>query len=247
MNPFLRDALKSFLVKSPPRATRQRFLNHIKKTGFYPAVIIDVGVGFGTIDIYRTFPKAYLLLVEPLVEFASAMQTILKRYRGEVVLAAAGNRDGETKIYFDNNVQGATLLQNENESRQVRAVRLDQICEKPGPYLIKIDTQGTEISVVEGTMEILDKTEVIILECAFFKFHEKQPSIGDVFDFMHKLGFVPYDIFDPLFSPSDGALIQVDVAFVKRNGPFQKNREYKTKAQAHRSQILHKVRRALGI
>lgn len=247
MNPFIRDALKSFLVKSPSRATRQRFLNHIKKTGFCPAVIIDVGVGYGTIDIYRAFPKAYLFLVEPLIEFTSAMQAILKRYPGEAVLAAAGNRDEEAKIYFDNNVQGATLLQNKNESRQVKVVRLDQICEKPGPYLIKIDVQGTEISVIEGMVGILDKTEVVILECAFFGFYEKQPTISDIFDCMYRLDFVPYDIFDPLFSPSEGTLVQVDVAFVKRNGPFQQNREYMMKSQHRRSQILHKIRKALGI
>lgn len=94
---------------------------------------------------------------------------------------------------------------------------------------------------------ILEKTEVIILECTFFNFHEKQPTIGDIFDYMLKRGFIPYDIFDPLFGPSDGSLIQVDVAFVKRSGPFQQNREYMTKSQARRSQALHKIRNALGI
>ena len=94
---------------------------------------------------------------------------------------------------------------------------------------------------------ILEKTEVIIPECTFFNFHEKQPTIGDIFDYMLKLGFIPYDIFDPLFGPSDGSLIQADVAFVKRRGPFQQNREYMTKSQARRSQALHKIRNALGI
>lgn len=63
---------------------------YLRRHGFAPRTIIDVGVGQGTPDLYNAFPQAYLVLVEPLAEFNGAVDAILKARRGEKLAAALG-------------------------------------------------------------------------------------------------------------------------------------------------------------
>lgn len=53
-------------------------LQHIakltRKIGFEPLTVIDVGAAGGTYELYRAFPKAKFLLVEPLKEYESDMK-----------------------------------------------------------------------------------------------------------------------------------------------------------------------------
>jgi hypothetical protein len=65
-------------------------LRHISKLGFDPSTVIDVGVAYGTFEIYRTFPKAQYLLVEPLVEYEPFLRDITRRFHATYVMATAG-------------------------------------------------------------------------------------------------------------------------------------------------------------
>ena len=48
---------------------------------------------------------------------------------------------------------------------------------------------------------------------------------------MKNLGFVVYDIFGEQFRPLDGALGQIDMAFVKERGIFRTDHAYATAEQ----------------
>ena len=53
------------------RPTRNfaEFFSHLKKLQFIPGTVIDVGVAWGTPDLYEAFPASKFYLVEPLKEF----------------------------------------------------------------------------------------------------------------------------------------------------------------------------------
>ncbi len=57
------------------------------------------------------------------------------------------------------------------------------------------------------------------------------PQLYDVVKFMKERGFVVYDIMDYGYRPLDGAMSQVDMAFVKESGRFRKDRSFATEAQ----------------
>src|SRR5947199_5134856 len=57
-------------------------------------LVFDVGVGWGTPELYEAFPQARHILVEPLVEYEPAIQQILDRYDADWVRAAAGAEAG---------------------------------------------------------------------------------------------------------------------------------------------------------
>jgi hypothetical protein len=57
------------------------------------------------------------------------------------------------------------------------------------------------------------------------------PQLYDVVTFMESHGFVVYDIFGAHYRPLDGAMAQVDMAFVKENNQFRKYHIYATQEQ----------------
>jgi hypothetical protein len=60
---------------------------------------------------------------------------------------------------------------------------------------------------------------------SFFNFRRKkgQPLIDEVLRYMDRQGFFPYDFFGGFNRPLDDALGQIDIAFVKRDGPFRRD------------------------
>src|SRR5579885_3625629 len=80
--------------------------DYIKRLGFTPRTIVDVGVAYGTPSLeshslYEAFPESYFILIEPLKEFEPYMREILKKYRGEYFLTAVGARDEKRIINIE--------------------------------------------------------------------------------------------------------------------------------------------------
>ena len=67
---------------------------YIRRLGFRPQTIIDVGVAHGTPQLYAAFPDAQLILVEPLSEYFEGIARLLDRRRGVHIPAAAWSSQG---------------------------------------------------------------------------------------------------------------------------------------------------------
>jgi len=209
-------------------------LDHVVALGLAPATVIDVGVASGTPALYRSFPQARHLLVEPLKEFEEQLQAICKAYKAEYVLAAAGAHPCEMEINVSSVLDGSSLLGPKETARRIPVVTLDDTCRErglPGPYVVKVDVQGAELQVLDGARAILQDTALVILEVSFFRFTDGCPQFHDVIDYMKKQGFVAYEMFDGHNRPLDGARAQVDVAFVKENGRFRATHAWATPEQ----------------
>jgi FkbM family methyltransferase len=214
------------------RTTLIEVLTHIGGLGFRPKTVIDVGVATGTYELYKTFPSATHLLIEPLSEFEDDLRRISSEYKVEYAIAAAGSRRGITKINVHPDLLGSSIFKEQDGlyvdgiSREVPVVTVDDLCRDrklSGPFLIKIDTQGAEKLVLEGAKKTLKETEVVILEVNFFPFHKDSPEFYEVVHFMKEVGFVVYDIFGGYNRPLDYALASVDAVFVKEKGMFRKS------------------------
>jgi FkbM family methyltransferase len=206
------------------------FLIHIKRLGFEPQSIIDVGVAIGTFPLYENFPDSTHLLIEPLCEFEHIIKEICQKYNASYIIAAAGSNPGKIKINVHPDLSSSSIYkENKNTfinstTREVTQIRIDDVCEDEGlkgPYLIKIDVQGAELDVLRGSTNIMKNTEVIILEASLLKLYQGGPEFYDVVDYMYKKDFVVYDIFGGQYRQFDGALLQLDVVFVKEKGLFR--------------------------
>ncbi len=210
-------------------------LAHISRLGFKPKTVIDVGVATGTYELYKTFPNAKHLLIEPLREFEDYLKQITFKYRAEYIIAAAGSRSGRMDIHVHPDLLGSSLFKEtdgsyvDGISRNVPVITIDAQCHEKhlkAPYIIKIDVQGAELLVLEGARRILKDTEVVILEVHFFHFYKNAPQFFDVVVRLKKLGFVTYDIFGGHNRPIDYALASVDMVFVKESGIFRESHSF---------------------
>jgi FkbM family methyltransferase len=252
MKRFLKQAIKQTFhylgfelhrrdkLKVPLRRTLSDMLDHFIKLKFLPNTVIDVGVAYGTFDLYEKFPGARLLLVEPLEEYKQILGGVSRKYRAEYVLAAAGAMPGTTTLNVHHDLSGSSLFKEaegngvDGVPRQVPMVTIDDLCNERnllGPYLIKADVQGAELSVLDGGKRVLEDTEVLILEVSLFHSFRNGPQFYDVVTYMNDRGFVVYDIFSGRNRPLDGALAQVDMVFVKENGQFRTSHSFATPEQ----------------
>lgn len=246
-------------IVKPTSSDLLSFLRHVKSLGFLPRTVFDVGVADGTIELYSTFPDARHILVEPIEEFKPALEFLCARYNAEYILAGASDEDGTADIFFSADLHGASILEGIDDpetskvvSRQIRTARLDTLTrerETEGPYLLKVDTQGSELRVLDGAEMTLRETEVVVLEVSLFRFQKGGPIIGDVVAYMKEKGFVVFDIFGGHARPLDGALAQVDMAFVKEDGAFRASHEFATEEQfeAQSRSLLNRLRRLMNI
>lgn len=230
----------SFSKYSERRSLHQS-LNHIRKLGFIPSTIFDVGVAKGTKDLYAVYPECFFVLIEPLVAYENYMKKILKKYKGIYKLTAASSEKGFTSFNLHpNHMDGSSILkevtgkESDGYEIKVSTSKIDDIVldeNLNGPFILKVDVQGAEINVIGGAEETLKQTEVVILEVSLFKFMKGAPDLFEILDFMKKYGFVAYDILNGFYRPLDNALGQVDIVFVKENGMFRKDHRFASEKQ----------------
>jgi len=245
VNKFFNILGYNFVSKKDLHYNLRDFLGHIVKLGFNPGTVIDVGVGYGTLELYNFFPQAKHILIEPLKEFEENIIEIARKYDVEYIISAAGSRSGTTILNVHPDLEGSSIFKEmEGEhvdgiERSVPVVTLDDVCagkQLITPFLLKIDVQGAEIEVLEGAKRILEKVDIIIVETSLYNFFKTGPQIYDVISYMKSIDYVVHDVFGPQYRPIDGSLSQIDIAFVNEDSPFRRHHVYATQEQR---QLIH--------
>jgi FkbM family methyltransferase len=211
--------------------------------GFAPATILDIGAARGewTLEAAMVWPGAKFLLVDPLEENRAALARVAGQVRNAAFeMAAVGREVGSTVIHVHPDLDGSSLYEEREEAvkgtiRSVVATTVDRVVQDhglPGPFLLKADVQGAELAVVDGAPLTLAQTELLVLEVTLFDFFlGAAPQLEDLVAAMGRQGFVAWDIFGMGYRPIDGALAQVDMAFVRRDGVFRRIQQYATEEQ----------------
>ncbi len=218
------------MIGSPPRGYTH-FLRRVEATGVLPQTVFDVGVGNGTPWLYEAFPQAHFVLIEPQKEFEPALQEICSRLDAEYHLVGVGSSERSQPIYrLLGSPTGSSFLppNSLNEqlwgasevSEELQVVPLDTYHALPGPFFLKIDTEGYELEVLRGAARVLEKTDVVLMEVAIMERQKGEPDLVEIVTFMKNSGFRLIDF--PVLSQqgTDGPLVYVDVAFARIGSPL---------------------------
>ncbi|MGC3939165.1 FkbM family methyltransferase [Roseobacter sp. EG26] len=172
----LRRTLKSEGMVAHPIKTRPPYL---RGYGFAPDVVMDVGVDNGTPWLYRSFPQARFVLIDP--QPASAERVRDKGHLEEFHFhaSALGAQEGKATLMVPHSDKGehpamASLLRRTDQRAKsftkldkhyVPVRKLDDIAVAySGNLGLKIDTEGSELEVLKGATETLKRCEFVILE-----------------------------------------------------------------------------------
>ncbi|MBI5004020.1 FkbM family methyltransferase [Candidatus Kaiserbacteria bacterium] len=196
-----------------------------------PSHVIDVGVDYGSPELYATFPptKHKYILIEADPANAERLKKI-EQSLGHGARSAnvfCGPEEGSVTLYtYDNHAYSTAYKSDylsDHKPVQVPVKTLDSIVQPEidsgASFLLKIDVEGAEMDVLRGATETLKKCVAVVTELSVSRKYEGGAELGDVVSYLRDQGFSVYDLcsgFD-----RDDKLYQLDAIFVRTDADFR--------------------------
>lgn len=229
------DAALPLIAPITGRALWSAGIRNLKRSGFLPRTVFDIGVAEGTPNLYAAFPHAHFILVDPTRESRPHMERLERQLDAEIHALALGDRDGTLEIETRlDDIQGATFF------REIGAIgptarypvpmrRFDSLFAGfARPALCKIDVQGAEMMVLEGLGARIQDIDAIIVETSTIPTLDCAPALFDILAFAKRHGFVVFDVLGMAHRPLDKALAQIDLLLVHEDSPLRADRRWRS-------------------
>ncbi len=153
------------------------------------------------------------------VQWQVAPRTAIGDHEGEVEMHIAGNSVSSSALGMLGSHAKADPASAYVGTERARLSRLDVLSRdylRTGsvPFL-KIDTQGYEDRVLAGATELLRNVAGLQLELSFVPLYEGQQLFDTLVNRLNALGFSIWGVWPGFYDPSNGRMLQVDVAFFR--------------------------------
>lgn len=191
---------------------------------FYPYRILDIGANIGQFHILvkQTFQNSYIFSIEASDDCEPYLKQITKNYY--IGLLAKDNTEYDFYSRKDcstgtgNSIyKELTHFYSEDQLEIIKkqGIRLDDLFTNDTEFdLIKIDTQGSELDIINGGIELCKKAKGILLEVSLTQYNENAPLYDEVIQFMGNIGFTPKEILDEQHNHGSH---QQDILFINQN------------------------------
>jgi FkbM family methyltransferase len=150
------------------------------------------------------FPTSYIFSIEASNECESYLKQITDQYY--IGLLAKDNTDHMFyKRKNDPTCTGNSIYKelthffsdNQLDIIKTNGIKLDDLFESNSEFeLIKIDTQGSELDIIEGGLNLCNKAKGILLEVSLTQYNENAPLYDEVISYMESIGFKKTEILD---------------------------------------------------
>jgi FkbM family methyltransferase len=148
-------------------------------------LFIDIGSNIGSYSILSAAVcGAQTIAIEPDPESAAFLKRnlIANNVTGRAIIyeAAMGDHAGFARLTVGHDTMNRISISENEESRSVRLITLDQVAVGKKPTLIKMDVEGFEAGVVAGGHETFKKPSLlaIITECADKRVRDPLEAFG---------------------------------------------------------------------
>ncbi len=209
-------------VKNQHRATMAGALNAIMERKHPLRTVIDIGASDGrwSEQAMAYLPQCAYLLIEAQDVHEAALRRFCREHsQAQFTLAAAG--DGSGQIYFKANRPFGGQASHTPSAEHNITVRMTSVDEEvrsrrlTGPFLLKLDTHGFEVPILQGARETLEQTEIVIMECYNFKIAPQCLLYYEMCEKLRELRFRCIDLVDLRYRPRDGSFWQMDLVFAR--------------------------------
>lgn len=85
----------------------------------------------------------------------------------------------------------------------------------PLPDMVKLDTQGSEVDVLNGAVESLSQCKMILTEAPVMRYNDGAPTFDEYMDKFREIGFLPSGI--EKLAIKKGVFLQIDLVFVRED------------------------------
>lgn len=197
---------------------------------FTPDVVIDCGANVGGFfhEAKALWPDARYLLIEANPECQPALEQLGVDYS----IAALSDKEKTVTFYTRKDAPTCTgssyylerteFYREENiVPHKIQTRTLDEVASDlilPGKKgLLKLDTQGSELDVLQGGKVVLNHTQAVIIEVSFVEYNEGAPMCNQVDAFMLDKGFVASGSLGDIVHPTARNVIQKDVLYLRKS------------------------------
>lgn len=230
LKPFGAKVIKSAYDAFDMFSAVERINGH----GIAVNTVIDIGASDGkwSKETMGIFPDASFLAVEPLTEQTEALETLKRKSdRFDYASCVAGETDGqEAVLSVSDDLDGSSIDGGGGKDRTIRVRTIDALTSEKkldGPFLLKFDTHGYEIPILNGAKNTLKRTNIIIMEVYNFKITKHAKTFHEMCMFLEGLGFCCYDMAGPMLRLYDKAFWQMDLFFCRADSPIRSVNRYR--------------------
>lgn len=184
--------------------------------GWSPRTILDIGgyKGQWTRQIRMRFPSARFAVVEPNPH--SELKTLGVPVYAEVLSSSVQTIPWYSNLSTGDSVYKELTTHYSSVTPSLRTTTtLDTLFPSEQFDFIKLDCQGAELDILKGGETLVQRTEVMLLECAFAgQYNKGAPTFVDYVRYLDSIGFAPLDITE--LHRANGVLCQIDIVFLRK-------------------------------
>ncbi|HBK46239.1 MAG TPA: hypothetical protein DDZ67_07365 [Xanthomonadaceae bacterium] len=167
--------------------------------------VIDVGVAYGTPDLYRALKPRHVVLIEPVPLFEAPVEALRQQFPSSQYLPIGLSSKNEDAVI--NYREDAPILTSLLKSSPLRDTGSERIVNIPvqlrrldtvfddiqctdRPILLKMDTEGYELEILRGAVRCLPRIKYVMLELSVITRFEGSYSCSELVAFLQQQGFV---------------------------------------------------------
>ena len=235
MKKLLKDTLNKFglQLQRYPSIDLARRIKIVKN--FNINVLIDIGASVGqyALEMRKIGYKGKIISFEPRKSAYNILKEVAAKDKNWLTYNyAIGNENKNDFINISGTTDSSSILEMlpkhleaspksiyiNKEAIEIK--RLDTIYKSliadRDRIMIKIDTQGFEKYVLDGTEKILSKIAIVQLEMSLVHLYEKEILWEQMIGYLDNKDFSLYSIENGMFNPHTGQLLQIDGLFVNK-------------------------------
>lgn len=199
--------------------------------GITPDFVIDVGAAEGKwasrcADIW---PNASFTLIEPLAEHDTLLKGLSLRHNWRYECFVAGEGPGFVDFTITDDLDGSGVYGNAGAAtRRIEVQSLDSVMPATGRGVLKLDTHGYEVPILNGASSLLERIDLAVIEVYGHRISAPCLLFHEICALMDDKGFRVAAIVNPMKRPCDGVFWQADFFFLRKNHPVFQNNTYQS-------------------
>ncbi len=205
------------------------FFTLIKKVGFQPKHVIDVGAHKGdwTRIALEYFPNSSYTLLEPQKRLKPHFEELLASDKIRYFQCGAGAEKGSFFFTYVDRADSCSFSYSKEEAEamgyeqeEIPVVTIDSLIKEenlPPPDILKIDAEGLDLEVLAGAKGIFSSAEVILVEAGVSNKRIKN-SVLEVLKYMDSVGYRLFDLTDLNRPFHSRVLWLTELVFVRKGG-----------------------------
>ena len=207
-------------------------LHEVKSIIGDPVAILDVGAHTGQFYSWAkdVWPTSVIWMVEANEVHEPALQDVTKDSNDNYVIATLGDTERDVKFYTRSDkpqTEGASYYKESNYWDIPHLVKeipktlqtIDDLFDTDSEFqLVKLDTQGSELDILRGGVNLCKKAKAIILEVSYVEYNEGAPLAEEIINFMKEYGYNNHIEIGEHFSSEPqwkDIVVQKDLCFYK--------------------------------